>query len=63
MPNSRAEQIIPFEVLPYVSRAVIVKSPGNTAPGSAATTMSPTAKFVAPQITKRVEPSPQSMPT
>ena len=51
MPNSRAEQIIPFEVLPYVSRAAIAKFPGNTAPGKAATTTSPTAKLVAPQIT------------
>ena len=63
MPNSRAEQIIPLEVLPYVSRAPILKSPGKTAPGSAATTTSPTEKLVAPQITKRVVPSPQSIPT
>ena len=51
IPSSRAEQIIPLETLPYVSRAPMVKSPGSTAPGRAATTRSPTAKFVAPHIT------------
>ena len=50
-PSSRDEQIIPLDVLPYVSRAAILNSPGRTAPGSAATTRSPTAKLVAPQIT------------
>ena len=29
----------------------MAKSPGNTAPGKAAKTMSPTLKLVAPQIT------------
>ncbi|CAB4543573.1 unannotated protein [freshwater metagenome] len=33
------------------------------APGSAATTRSPTAKLVAPQIINLVAPSPQSRPT
>ena len=51
IPSSRAEQIIPLDTLPYVSRAPMVKSPGSTAPGRAATTKSPTAKFVAPQMT------------
>ena len=49
--SSRPEQIIPLEVFPYVSRAEITKLPGNIAPGIATQTMSPTSKFVAPQIT------------
>ena len=62
-PSSRAEQIIPLEVFPYVSRAPILKSPGKTAPGRAATTQSPTLKLEAPQMTKRTSFSPQSSPT
>ena len=54
---------MPLEVLPYVSRALISKPPGSTAPGKDATIKSPTLKFCAPQITKRDLPSPQSSST
>ena len=37
-PSSRAEQIMPLLVFPYVSRAAIAKFPGRTAPGRATTT-------------------------
>ncbi|CAB4667555.1 unannotated protein [freshwater metagenome] len=42
---------MPSLILPYVSRAAMANPPGKTAPGRATTTKSPTAKFVAPQIT------------
>ena len=61
--NSFAEQIMPLLNLPYVSRALILKSPGRVEPGSATTTKSLTLKFRAPQITKRVLLSPVSRPT
>ena len=51
--SSAVEQIMPSEVRPYVLRVAIVKSPGSTVPGSATTTRSPTAKFVAPQTMSR----------
>ena len=51
--SSAVEQIIPSDVRPYVFRAVMVKSPGSVVPGSATTTRSPTAKFVAPQTISR----------
>ena len=54
------EEIIPSEVRPYVLRAVIVKSPGSVVPGSATTTRSPMAKFVAPQTMSRTSGSPTS---
>jgi hypothetical protein len=38
-------------------RAVIANPPGSTAPGSAATTRSPSAKFVAPQMMPRTRDS------
>ena len=50
-PSSREEQIIPFEVWPYVWRAAISNPPGSTAPGSETTTRSFSEKLVAPQIT------------
>ena len=55
-PSSRAEQIIPSEMRPYVSRAPIAKPPGSTAPGNATGTRSPTTKFVAPQTIPRSGP-------
>ncbi len=51
---------MPSEVRPYVLRAVMVKSPGSTDPGSATATRSPTAKFVAPQMMSRNSDSPTS---
>src|SRR6266545_3754081 len=58
--SSRAEQIMPSETRPYVRRAVISKPPGNTVPGRATTTASPTEKFAAPQMIPRGAASPTS---
>ena len=63
MPSSLPEQIIPLLNFPYVSRALILNSPGSTAPGSATTTKSFTLKLRAPHITNLVFPSPVSKPT
>ncbi len=60
MPSSRVEQIIPSETWSYVVRAAISKPPGSTAPGSATTTVSPTAKLVAPQTMPLGSASPTS---
>src|SRR5919205_3159140 len=59
-PSSRTEQIIPSETWSYVVRAAIAKPPGSTAPGSATTTASPTAKFRAPQTMPLGSASPTS---
>lgn len=54
---------MPCEVLPYVLRAAIAKSPGSTAPGRTTTTLSPTEKFRAPQTISCGSPVPLAVPT
>jgi len=55
-PSSAAEQIMPSEVRPYVSRLAMRKPPGSTAPGVANATRSPATKLVAPHTTSWVRP-------
>src|SRR4051812_40117000 len=62
-PNSRAEQIMPFELRPYVFRAPIRKFPGSTPPGRITTTRSPAAKLCAPQTMPWGSPETLASPT
>lgn len=63
MPSSSPEQIMPWDVLPYVLRAEIEKPPGSVAPGRTTTTLSPTAKLRAPQTISWGSPVPLARPT
>ncbi|PSK64691.1 hypothetical protein B0E53_03341 [Micromonospora sp. MH33] len=62
-PSSLAEQIMPWELRPYVLRAPMWKSPGSTPPGRITTTRSPWAKLRAPQTISCGSPVPLAAPT